>query len=293
MNTLSNCLAGFNNYGFWIYSSASSNKISNIKSLGNQNYGLIPQLIALNNVVTSGNIFNNGVDGLHINGGSLNTFKSVNSHANNSYGIVAGGGSSNMTFINCSASSGNSTGWNLTGYNYLTNCTAVSNISQQFLSNPGVAGGDDGIYSMDHTGVSGNTSILMSSGSVVSTTSVRHTSSGIAWALAPTSSTARTSDYPLTLNIATVAVAANTLVTVKAWLRRTNTGLTLGLRILADQIAGVSSDVLSPMTAIADTWEEVTLTFTPTVNGVVKIQTYCYGGSTYTGYVDDLTITQA
>ena len=292
-NAVSNCLAGFSSYGFWIYNTANSNRMSNIKSLGNQNYGLIEQLVALNNVVTSGNLFNNGVDGLNINGASLNTFKSVNSHANNSYGIVVGGGSSNHTFINCSASSGNSTGWNLSGYNYLTNCTAVSNTSSQFLSNPGFAGADDGIYSMDHTGVSGNTSILMSSGSVVSTTGVRHTSSGIAWALAPTSSTARTSDYPLTLNIATVAVAANTLVTVKAWLRRTNTGLTLGLRILADQIAGVSSDVLSPMTAVADTWEEVTLTFTPTVNGVVKIQTYCYGGSTYTGYVDDLTITQA
>lgn len=292
-NAVSNCLAGFSSYGFWIYNSANSNRISNIKSVGHQNYGLIPQLIALNNVVTSGNIFNNGVDGININNASINTFKSVNSHANNSYGIVAAGGSSNNTFINCSASNTNSTGWNMAGYNYLTNCTSVSNTSQQFMSNPGSAGADDGIYSMDHTGVSGNTSILMSSGSVVSTTSVRHTSSGIAWALAPTSSTARTSDYPLTLNIATVAVAANTLVTVKAWLRRTNTGLTLGLRILADQIAGVSSDVLSPMTAIADTWEEVTLTFTPTANGVVKIQTYCYGGSTHTGYVDDLTITQA
>ena len=46
------------------------------------------------------------------------------------------------------------------------------------------------------------------------------------------------------------------------------------------------------MTAAADTWEEVSLTFTPTANGVVKIQAYCYGGA-YTGYVDDLTIAQA
>ena len=145
---------------------------------------------------------------------------------------------------------------------------------------------------MNHNGVSGDTVILMYAGSVVSTTSVRHTSSGIAWALAPTSTRDRPSDYPVTLKIATLAVAADTVVTVKAWLRRTNTGLTLGLRILADQIAGVSSDVLSPMTAAADTWEEVTLTFTPAANGVVKIQAYCYGGA-YTGYVDDLTIAQA
>ena len=294
MNTLSNCLAGFNNYGFWIYSNASSNKISNVKSLGNIFYGLIPQSAAFNNVVTSGNIFNNGADGINIYEASQNTFKNINSWANNSYGIVAGpgGGSSNNTFINCSASSGNSTGWNMGGYNYLTNCTASGN-TIQILSNPGVRGGDDGIYSTDHLGVSGNTSILMFAGSIVSTTSVRHTSSGIAWALAPTSARDRPSDYPLTLNVATVAVASGTAVTVKGWLRKTDTGLTLGLRILADQIAGVSSDVLSPMSAAINTWEEVTLTFTPTANGVVKIQAYCYGGSTHTGYVDDLTITQA
>lgn len=295
MNTLSNCVAVFNGYGFWIYNNASSNKISNIKALGNTSYGILLQSAAFNNVVSSGNIFNGGGDGINCYEACQNTFKNINSYANNSYGFVAnaGQGSSNNTFINCSASNANSNGWSMAGYNYLTNCTASGNISTQFVSNHGVRGGDDGIYSMDHLGVSGNTSILMFAGSVVSTTSVRHTSSGIAWVLAPTSTRDRPSDYPLTLKIATLAVAANSTVTVKAWLRRTNTGLTFGLRILADQIAGVPSDVLSPMTAAADTWEEVTLTFTPTANGVVKIQAYCYGGSTYTGYIDDLTITQA
>ena len=294
MNTLSNCVAGFNNYGFWIYSNASSNKISNIKSVGNVFYGLILQTAAFNNVVSSGNIFNNGSEGVYLYEACQNTFKNINSLANNSYGITVPdtGGSSNNTFINCAASSENSNGWFMAGYNYLTNCTAYGNVSNQFMTTT-VPGGDHGIYSMDHNGVSGNISILMRHGSVISTTSVRHTASGIAWALAPTATTTRTSDYPLTLNVITFAVVSGASVTVKAWLRRTNTGLTLGLRILADQIAGVSSDVLSPMTAAADTWEEVSLTFTPSANGVVKIQAYCYGGSTYTGYVDDLTITQA
>ena len=267
--------------------------MSNIKSVGNTNYGLALERSAINNVVTSGNIFNNGVDGLSIYANSLSTFKNINSYANNSYGIVPGGGGSNNTFINCASSSGNDTGWAANGTHYLINCTSSGNISSDFRSLNGDVGADTGLYSMDHNGVSGNTNILMAYGGIVSTTSVRHTSSGIAWVLSPTNTTYRTSEYPVTLNVATVAVAANAVVTVKAWLRRSNTGLTLGLRILADQIAGVSSDVLSPMTAIADTWEEVTLTFTPTANGVVKIQVYCYGGSTYNGYVDDLTITQA
>ena len=291
-NTVSNCLAGFSSYGIWLYNFASSNKVSNVKGVGNINYGLILQT-GYNNTVTSGNIFNNGVDGLSIYANSLSTFKNINSYANNSYGIVPGGGGSNNTFINCASSSGNDTGWAANGTHYLINCTSSGNISSDFRSLNGDVGADTGLYSMDHNGVSGNTNILMAYGGIVSTTSVRHTSSGIAWVLSPTNTTYRTSEYPVTLNVATVAVAANAVVTVKAWLRRSNTGLTLGLRILADQIAGVSSDVLSPMTAIADTWEEVTLTFTPTANGVVKIQVYCYGGSTYNGYVDDLTITQA
>ena len=291
-NTVSNCLAGFSSYGIWLYNFASSNKVSNVKGVGNINYGLALQT-GYNNTVTSGNIFNNGVDGLSIYANSLSTFKNINSYANNSYGIVPGGGGSNNTFINCASSSGNDTGWAANGTHYLINCTSSGNISSDFRSLNGDVGADTGLYSMDHNGVSGNTNILMAYGGIVSTTSVRHTSSGIAWVLSPTNTTYRTSEYPVTLNVATVAVAANAVVTVKAWLRRSNTGLTLGLRILADQIAGVSSDVLSPMTAIADTWEEVTLTFTPTANGVVKIQVYCYGGSTYNGYVDDLTITQA
>jgi hypothetical protein len=111
--------------------------------------------------------------------------------------------------------------------------------------------------------------------------------------LAPTSSTIRTSSYPLDFEIAKVAVAANSLVTIKAWMRRTNSGLTTGLRIKGGQIGGVTNDITSYMTAAADTWEQVTLTFTPTEIGVVEILAECYGGSTYTAYVDDLTISQA
>jgi hypothetical protein len=47
------------------------------------------------------------------------------------------------------------------------------------------------------------------------------------------------------------------------------------------------------MTAAANTWEEVTITFTPSEAGFVEITAEAYGGTTYTGYVDDMTITQA
>ena len=127
---------------------------------------------------------------------------------------------------------------------------------------------------------------------VSAATDQRHTASGISWKMQPTN-TARNSTWPVTLSLAKVACAANSLVTVKAWMRRTNTGLTMRLVCKGDQIAGVSSDVVSAMTAAADTWEELTITFTPTEVGVVEITAEAWGGTTFSGWVDDMTISQA
>ena len=62
------------------------------------------------------------------------------------------------------------------------------------------------------------------------------------------------------------------------------------------QLTGVPSDILTLMTAAADTWEKVSFTFTPTQKGVIEIEVYTYrntAGGTYLGYYDDLEITQA
>jgi hypothetical protein len=56
-----------------------------------------------------------------------------------------------------------------------------------------------------------------------------------------------------------------------------------------NQIAGVAADVSSSMTAAADTWEQRTITFTPTETGVVSITVEAYGGTTFIGYADDFS----
>lgn len=118
------------------------------------------------------------------------------------------------------------------------------------------------------------------------------TNVGIAWKLSPTSDT-RSAEYPLDYVVATIAVLANALVTVKLWMRRTNTALTGVLVCRGGQINGVTNDVSSSMTAAADTWEEITITFTPTENGVVEIEAWAYGGTTHSLYIDDFSMTQA
>lgn len=129
-------------------------------------------------------------------------------------------------------------------------------------------------------------------GTIVSQATTVHGSATLAWQFNPTS-TNGSATYPLKIVIAKVACAASALVTVKVWFRRTNTGLTGVLICKGDQIAGVASDVSASISAAADTWEELTITFTPTVAGVVEIEAQFYGGTTYSGYVSDMTISQA
>lgn len=148
------------------------------------------------------------------------------------------------------------------------------------------------VFSQDHDNTVGNHQIFNDGGLISSDTTTRHTASGICWKMSPTSTT-RTSTYPLVLSLAKVACVASALVTVKAWMRRSNTGLTMRLVCKGGQIGGVAADVTASMTAAADTYEELTITFTPSADGVVEIIAEAYGGTTYNGFVDDLTLEQA
>jgi hypothetical protein len=102
----------------------------------------------------------------------------------------------------------------------------------------------------------------------------------------------RNSLRPVILSLAKVACSANNLVTIKAWMYRDNAGLTMRLVCKGGQIAGVASDVVSALST-TNAWEEETITFTPTETGVVEITAEAWGGSTFSGWVDDMTISQA
>ena len=141
-------------------------------------------------------------------------------------------------------------------------------------------------------GVADTHAIYTDGGNIVSEASVRHTASGISWKMNPTNAI-RTATYPLVLPIGKIAVSSGTLVTVKLWMRRTNTGLTGTLVCRGGQLAGIAADVTADMTAAIDTWEEITITFTPSESGVLELEVWAHGGTTYSLYVDDLTVTQA
>lgn len=174
------------------------------------------------------------------------------------------------------------------GYGYMRNVIINETTETGTLASPY----DRRIYSEKHDGVNGNTQIFCDGGLISMQATVVHGAATSAWKFSPTSSD-RNQYYPLNLPIAQIAVAANALVTVTAWFRRSNSALISKLVCKGGQLAGVASDVTASMTAVADTWEQLTLTFTPTETGVIEIEAQFYGGSTYNGYVSDATFNQA
>jgi hypothetical protein len=112
------------------------------------------------------------------------------------------------------------------------------------------------------------------------------------WRMRPTSTTAA-ANSPLLLKLGTVVCAASSAVTVTARMQRSNTGLAMRLVCPGGQISGVSNSVFTDMTAAANTWETVTIAFTPTKAGAVDIYAHAFGGTTFSGYVCNLTVSQA
>ncbi len=197
---------------------------------------------------------------------------------------------SSMVSVNGGYTSGNARGVTVQtgGQLFLNNFTI--NESSEVVPNTTAA---SFVYSNRHDDTDNNSWVWFGGiGTINQQTSVVDSPATTSWLMRPTDT--RTSAInPVRLKLGTVVCAANSLVTVTARMRRSNTALTMRLCCPGGQISGVSSDVTSDMTAAANTWETVTITFTPTKAGAVDIYAYAFGGSTYSGYVCNLTASQA
>ena len=276
------------NLGVLFTNQCSTVSLNNIQSLSNSAQGILTT--NTQNCSLTNSLVENNLNSIVVNAGRNNLIKNCTCVNNGGSGLVFTFASDNNLVLGCTTTNNTTSSIDGQAYgtNYIKNCTLneavlVSNFFQ-FANGRTIL--------IDNNGSSSNYIHYSEAGTIYNTTSVRYTNSGFAWALAPTSTT-RSSIYPLDFPVAKVAVNSNSMVTVRAWMRRTNTQLTTGLRVKGGQINGVSNDVTSYMTAAADTWEQVTLNFTPTEAGVVEILAECYGGSTFTAYVDDINITQA
>jgi hypothetical protein len=288
-NKFVNVFCLYNSIGMAFDFGFNNNKFTNCYFNSNNLRGMDLSTAAVN-VWNNCYWYNNGSNGMLNTGTASNTWNNCSFINNQGEAYRTQSCSSNDTFNNCITSgnalpAGNAM-FSFGGTIYLNNCSI--NEANEF----GFYGMSDGrIYSQNHDNTSGNHYLFADYGIIRPQTSVRYSNNGFAWSISPTNDLRRES-YPLGFPIGQVAVSANSLVTIRAWMRRTNTGLTFRLVVKGGQIAGVSSDVMSYMTAAADTWEQVSISFTPTEAGVVEILAECWGNISYTGYIDDLSITQ-
>lgn len=150
-------------------------------------------------------------------------------------------------------------------------------------------GGNQVLYSNRQANTNNNHFVYSLPGNINFQTAVTDAPAIGSWRFAPGSTA--TSLQPLQLKLGTVVCAAGSPVTVTARMQRNNTLLTMQLVCPGGQLPGVST-VSSSMTAAANTWETVSITFTPTSAGGVDIFAYGFPGAVFLGYVCNMTATQ-
>ena len=288
ITTLSNA----NNYysGIYYYNS-NNNSIITLSNANNNNYsGIYYNNSNNNSIITLSNVNNNDNYGVCYNNSSNNSITTLSNANNNYYGVYYN--NSNNNSITLLSTTGNKTAgiYNNRGINYISNAL----IAEATEVTGYVAFINSRIFSNKHDQTADNHWIFTDGGTINSQATTRHTASGIAWKFVITSSN-RSSSYPLDLSIAKIAVAANALVTVKVWVYKDSAaGVAAKLVCRGGQIAGVPDDVTALAADVLQTWEELTITFTPTEAGVIEIEGWGYYVTENSNvYFDDMTISQA
>jgi hypothetical protein len=244
----------------------------------------------------------NNTHGISILGQRLRA-KNCIAHSNKSYGFNISTASDTL-ITSCSAKNNQIGFIPITPISYLDCITSGNSLAGFYCGAPGsyvatnctiseateVYFGDTGRFlSKNHDTTAGNHQIMLPYGRISLQTSIVHTAAQ-AWKFAPTSTTICVDVNPLELPIYKVVCLANVLKTVSAWVRRDSVSLSLQLCIRAGQALGITTDIVVPMTAAIDTWEQISIPFTPTENCVVELLAQAYGGTTLNGYIADVTV---
>jgi hypothetical protein len=234
------------------------------------------------NDVTIINCNSNLDRGVSLTSAVLTRIKCTNSKNNLTYGLYATTSNMNRVIIN-TANNGTGGVYNDSGLLYLNK----SNIEDAVEVVSSVAYGSSTVYSTLHDNTPQNNKVWGDAYTINSQAAVRQTVSGVAWKISPTN-VRRNSFYPVVLSIAKIAVDAGSAITVNAFFLRDSLDITGKMVCRKDQLSGLTSDVVSTMSAGINTWEELSVTFTPTESGVVEIEAQVYGGTVNSVYVDSI-----
>lgn len=150
------------------------------------------------------------------------------------------------------------------------------------------------MWSFNHDNTVGNHWGFFAGGTANMQTSVVHASEPVAWKISLASSSA--SQYnPITVRLGPFAVAASALVTITAWIKKDHATNVAAKLYVEDELYNLDGVVADSATKADDTsWEELAITFTPTVGGALPVFVdawYVAGASNV--YIGSITVTQA
>ena len=186
-------------------------------------------------------------------------------------------------------------GGSVTKQFYLTTSSKIYTNNVQVTAGTEYNVGDSNsvAYSRNHDGVSGSYYTKRQYGRLESDTTTRRTASGYSWKATMTS-TGASYGSGFYWDVAKVAVQANSEVTASVYVNRTGTGIHGGLKIDSGQLAGFASTESYCMGS-AGSWEQITVSGTPTEDGIITIKADAYydGNTSDVVYFDDFSVTQA
>lgn len=189
-------------------------------------------------------------------------------------------------FFDLTTSGNNNVGFDFNTRNSRVECYNWTYDESSPFSSASTTFADSRLISTYDDGVA-DACVIYSDGSIIDAqTATRHTASGIGWRMRPTSEN-RAATYPVWQRIATVFCEAGVAKTVSVWVQRDDTNITGRLLLKANDIVGVTTDQAASITAAINTWEQISITFTPTTSQFVDVYMECWGGTTHSFYWDD------
>jgi len=117
----------------------------------------------------------------------------------------------------------------------------------------------------------------------------RHTASGLGWRIDCLNAN-YDSDFPVMFRLAELVLEKDVASTLKLFVKRSSTTIQARLRVLGWEVPGIPDDVSTTAVQTPGTWEELSLSVTPTAHGVLTVLLDVWGGATSSVYFDDFTV---
>lgn len=173
---------------------------------------------------------------------------------------------------------------------YLFN-TALASTTEVSMSSSGLMAC---VRSNQHDASSTTFKLVSRAGTITADTATRHTASGYSWKMTPALAAMKlVLPGPSQFDTFKRAAVANVAVTVTLYFQKDGSynGAAARLVVIGGVTPGIATDQTASMSVASGNWEQLTVTVTPTADGVIEFYADC-DGTAGNIYVDDAAVAQ-